>query len=67
LPQGKRDDLSAALLQPRHILGQFGRGREDGILFRMRVGPQRPLAPRRPVLRQGDALVLGIADTAVRD
>ena len=51
LPQGQRDHFTAALLQGRHIAGQFRRGGEDGVLFRMRIGAWRPLPPRRPVLR----------------
>jgi hypothetical protein len=67
LPQGKRDHLAAPLLQARHIFSQLGRSSENGALFRMRVGPRLPLAPRRPVLGQRDSLVLRFGDAPVRD
>src|SRR6266853_6181146 len=66
LPQGQRDHLAAPLFQPSYILGQLGRGRDDGLLFGMRIGTRRPLAARRPVLSQRDPLVLGFGDAPVR-
>src|ERR1017187_6137794 len=67
LPQGKRDYLAAPLFQPHDIVGQLGRGRDDGLLFGMRIGPRIALAARAPEIDEHDSLVLGFGDAPVRD
>ena len=52
--------FAAPLLQGCYVVRQLGRGGEDGVLFRMRIGPRRALAPWRPVFGQPDALILDV-------
>src|ERR1039458_936196 len=66
LPQGKRDYLAAPLFQPRDIVGQFGRGRDDSLLFRIWIGPRVSLAARRTMLGEHHSLVLGFGNAPVR-
>src|SRR5437763_16519252 len=56
LPQGKRDYLTAPLFQPSDVVGQLRRGRDDGLLFGMRVGPRVSLAARWTMLGQNHSL-----------
>jgi len=60
--RAKRHHLAAPLFQPRDILGQFGSGGDNGLLFGMRIGTRR-LCPRggRCSVQQ-DSLVLGFGN-----
>ena len=47
-----RDDIQVvAVWDPNQGSKDYRRARENGVLFRMRIGSWRPLATRRPMLR----------------
>jgi len=67
LPQGQGHHFAALLLQRRHIPGDLRRGAQDGLLFRMRIGPLDTFSARGLMPGERDPLMLWRQGADMRD
>src|SRR5579862_7134499 len=65
LAESQGDDLAAALLEGGDIIGKLGDGLQNRLFFGMRIGTFAPLAARRAMFGEADALLLRFNDAGV--
>ena len=67
LAQGNNQILAATLLESLKVIGDFGRGFQNRLFFRMGIAAFDAFPTRRAVFEQSDALLSGFGNAAVGD